>query len=219
MTNLKLLLNLGFIKELILSFVPTFFAYVGFIEQIFFTVEAVGVSILIFFILFIILVVIKIKEYQSSVSKALANGYYKNFMEKLTGLLASRGNNEITFYLHNETKTFTPQQISVEVYLANSYSELLAKDAAAKKEAQIVYIDRDAYNYPFYVWASVTNDRLMIYDTPRTLLALKDYVDPTLETEAELDKETKPFYKAFNREIKKCWTRLDKRGISIALHE
>lgn len=217
MAKLKLIFNLGFLKEAISSFIPTSLAYVETFNKVFTRNQAIGLAVLTFFVLFVILIFAKIGEYKRSVSRALANSYFRNFVEKLVNLCTSKGKNKIRFFFENETKEFSPEQISIKIFLKDSQSELKRKSEEIKRVASIVYVDKDAYNYPFFVWAKVEQNRLFIYDMPRILLSLKDYVAPDLTSDAGLDNETRTFYHKFNSEFRKMWTRLDKGGLDISI--
>ena len=217
MSKLRFIFNLGFIKEAASSLIPTSFIYIDIFKKFYPEHAAWALAAVTFFILFVILIFVKIREYQRSVSKALAIGYFKNFVEKLVSLYASKGNNKIKFFFENETKEFHPSQTTIRIFLEDSHSELQKKNEEIKKSAQIAYVDKGAFNYPFFVWAKIEGDKLLIYDLPRTLFALKDYIDSTLDSNSELDKETRKFFKTFNAEFRNLWARLDKTGINIEL--
>jgi hypothetical protein len=217
MTKFKLIFNLGFLKEAISSFIPTSIAYVETFNQVFTQNQAIALAVLTFLVLFLILIFAKISEYKRSVSRALANGYFRNFAEKLVHMCVSKGKNKIRFFFEDKTLEFSPEQISIKIFLEESQSKLKNKNEEIKKVANIAYVDKDAFNYPFFVWAKVERDKLFVYDIPRTLLSLKDYVAPDLEGDEDLDKETRTFYKKFNSEFRKLWTRLDKGGLHITI--
>ncbi len=218
MTKFRLIFNLGFTKEAVSSFIPTSLAYIDIFKKIFKQNEAIALAVLTFLVLFIILIFVKVREYQRSVSRALANGYFESFISKLVDLCSSKGKNSIKFSFADDVKEFTPDKISIRIFLKDLQSDLRKKNVEIGNIASIAYVDTTAYNYPFFVWAKTENDRLIIYDVPRTLLSLKNFVDPNSESEEALDKETKPFYRKFNSEFRKLWiSKLRKDGLDVEL--
>lgn len=219
MTKIKLMLHLGWIKEAVSSFIPTLFAYLDIFKEAFDFQKAIGLSILTFLLLFLILYFVKVKEYQSSVSRALANSYFKNFMEKLVGLLQSKGEKGIDFIFEDGLpRKFRPDDITVNVFLPDSYTDLKNKDADIRKSLKIAYIDTNAYNHPFFVCARMEGDQIIIHEVPRTLLSLKYFVDPQVENDLDVDKETRELYFFFNKEFRKLWTRLDRSNLHLNLY-
>lgn len=132
-------------------------------------------------------------------------------------MFVSKGDNKIKFIFENDTKEFYAQQTEIAIYLENSHTELKQKNNEIRKTARIAYVDKGAFNYPFFVWAKVENDKLFIYDLPRTLFSLKDYIDSQIEEESDIDKETKKFFKMFNEEFKNLWNRLETAGLDVKL--
>ena len=217
MISFRLIWTLGFGKELISSLIPTSFVYVDIFNKILTRNIALILAIVVFIILSVILVLLKVREYQRGVSKALATGYFKSFVEKLIQMFVSKGDNKIKFIFENDTKEFYAQQTEIAIYLENSHTELKQKNNEIRKTARIAYVDKGAFNYPFFVWAKVENDKLFIYDLPRTLFSLKDYIDSQIEEESDIDKETKKFFKMFNEEFKNLWNRLETAGLDVKL--
>jgi hypothetical protein len=210
MTKLRLIFTLGFFKEAVSSLVPTLFAYLDFYEKRLETSNAIIFAILTFLILFGIMLFLKIKEYRNSIARALAYGYYKNFVEKISALLESKGKKEIEFIFQNKTEKYAPKNIFINLFLATSYQELQFKNETIKGEFEIVYIDSDAFNHPFFVYAKKDNGNIIIEDIPRTLFALKYYVDPNLDSVQEINDETQKYFTCFNKEFEKLWSRIER---------
>lgn len=78
MISFRLIWTLGFGKELISSLIPTSFVYVDIFNKILTRNIALILAIVVFIILSVILVLLKVREYQRGVSKALATGYFKS---------------------------------------------------------------------------------------------------------------------------------------------
>ena len=217
MTKIKFILNLGFTKELMVSFIPSVLAYLDFLKRIFTETEALVIAFVVLCLSVFILMFIKITEYRRCVSKALATGYFKNFVEKLVVKFNSKQEDKINFILNNGTKEFLPKQITIKIYLPDSEDSLRRKDIEIQQLAGITYVDSNAFNRPFFVWAKEENNKLVIYDLPRTLFSLKHYVTTEIDEAAKLTKETKPFYELFNSEFEKLWLKLDMEGLDINL--
>ncbi|WP_296704377.1 STING domain-containing protein [Algoriphagus sp.] len=209
MTKLRLIFTLGFFKEAISSLIPTLFVYLDFYENTLKASHAIILALFTFFALLGIMLFIKIREYRNSIARALAYGYYKNFVEKLFSLIESKGKSEIEFIFQNKTKKYAPKNIIFTMFLASSYEDLLRKQEKIKDSFEIVYIESNAYSHPFFVYAKTKDDKIIINEIPRTLFALKYYVDPNLDTIKKIDSETQKYFTCFNDEFKKLWSRID----------
>ncbi|WP_373056722.1 STING domain-containing protein [Zunongwangia sp. H14] len=209
MTKLRLIFTLGFIKEAFTSFVPTVLAYLQFYEEKLDPKFAITLAIFTFLLLFITMLLLKIREYRKSVARALAYGYYKNFVEKICNLIEAKGRNKIKFIFQHRKEEFDPDHITIHINLANSYLAFEKKFAKIKSSYKIAYIDSDAYNHPFFVYAKIKKNKIIIEDIPRTLFALKFYVDPDLDSLKKINKETLKYFSSFNEEFQKLWSRID----------
>jgi len=208
MTKLKLIFSLGFFKETISSLIPTVFVYFDFYSKNFSLFYAKCLGGLTFIVLISIILFLKLREYRISIAKALAYGYFKNYIEKLYELLSSKGKNKIEFIFQDTKKSYTPKDIIIKLNLTNSYLDLLAKDKKIKSNYEIAYIDSTAFNYPFFVYAKKKNKRIIIQDIPRTLYSLKYYVDPDLDSVDKIDHETRRYFSSFNHELHKLWAKV-----------
>lgn len=208
MTKLKLIFSLGFFKEAISSLIPTVFVYFDFYSKNFSLLYAKCLGVLTFIVLISIILFLKLREYRISIAKALAYGYFKNYIVKLYELVASKGKNKIEFIFQDTKKSYAPKDIEIKLNLTNSYLDLLKKDRKIKSSYEIAYIDSNAFNYPFFVYAKRKNKKIIIQDIPRTLYSLKYYVNPELDSIEKIDHETKKYFSSFNKELNKLWAKV-----------
>lgn len=216
--KLKTIFSLGFLKEAIGSIIPTALGYYGLEAKIGWKYATI-IALLFAVLMFLIMIYAKLEEYAKSISKVLAIGYFKNFVEKIVYLLQSISDEEIVFIFKNETIAVNKKNIEVKLFMVKSQDELTAVRTKINEETKSAYIQIKATNRPFFVDACYDkeNQKLYIYDCPRTLLSLKDYVSLTEGNDEKLNAETKGFYKFFNVEFNNWWCKLDKVGVNIAL--
>jgi hypothetical protein len=194
------------VKELVGSLVPTGFAYNDILKHFFSNpMMSLVLAILAFLLLFLILILIKADEYEKSISEILATGYFNNYVIKLAGILRSRGNSPVKLlFSGNRSSEISADKIRVELMMPGSLAVLRRIQEETDAGTEIVYIDSEAFNHPYWLRARMDADgQLNILEYPRTLFALPKFLisDPDSYNE----KVSRKFHSAFIRRFEQLW--------------
>ena len=98
-------------------------------------------------------------------------------------------------------KTFTSDQITVEVGMPDSLNSLNKYCEMVENNFDIVYVREATYSEPFWLRALIKNDKLVIYEFPRTLFSLSRYLRTDFIDQASAEKNSKKIYKFFHKKI------------------
>lgn len=193
------------IKDLFYSVVPTAGTYGGYIQGIapeFF--PNMWVAIIIGVILSIILALVfyyeNVKAYKKSLAEILATGYFMNFTGRLGKLLKTKTPIHFSFP-DGSIKTFTSDAIRVEIGMPVSLASLNAYSEKVEMNSDIVYVREQTYSEPFWIRANIEDDKLVIYEFPRTLFSISRYMKQDFIDAAKAEKNSKRIYSFFHEKI------------------
>ncbi len=193
------------IKDLFYSIFPTMGSYGGYVQGFapkFFTNIwiAVGVGLFISVILAVILYNENVKAHKKSLAEILATGYFMNFTGRLGKLLKTKAPIHFSFP-DNSIKIFTTDQITVEIGIPRSLTALNKYCEMVETNFDIVYVREATYNEPFWLRATIENDKLIIYEFPRTLFSLSSYLKDDFTDQKNAEKNSKKLYSYFYKKI------------------
>lgn len=141
-----------------------------------------------------------IKTYKKSLAEILATGYFMNFTGRLGRLLKSKSPIEFSFP-DKSVKTFTANKISVEIGLPKNLSSLNKYAESVEQNADIIYLREESSSEPFWLRAKIENEKLIIYEFPRTLFSLSKYLKSEFSDKKSADKNSKIIYSYFHNKI------------------
>ena len=193
------------LKDLFYSVFPTVGTYGGYLQGIapkFFPNiwVAIGIGLLISVILAIIFYRENVKAYKKSLAEILATGYFMNFTGRFGKLLRTKTPIHFSFP-DNSIKTFNSDQITVEIGMPRSLKSLNKYCEMAENNFDIVYVREATYSEPFWIRAAIENDKLTIYEFPRTLFSLSRYLKTDFMDQKSAEKNSKKIYKFFRKKI------------------
>lgn len=193
------------VKDLIFSVVPTVGTYVSYLQGL--SAEILPnkfMAILIGLIASVILAIIfyseNVKTYKKSLAEVLATGYFMNFTGKLGTLLKSKS--PISFIFPDGSKiAFNTNSISVEIGIPRSLQSLIDYSEHVESDSEIIYVDNSKWNEPFWVRGTKTDNRLLIYEYPRTLFSIPKYLNADFSSDKKAEKRSKKIFGYFNDRI------------------
>ncbi|WP_100614841.1 STING domain-containing protein [Confluentibacter citreus] len=193
------------IKDLFYSVVPTAGTYGSYIQGIapeFF--PNIWIAIIIGIILSIILAMVfyyeNVKAYKKSLAEILATGYFMNFTGRLGKLLKTKTPIHFSFP-DGSIKTFTSDAIRVEIGMPVSLASLNAYSEKVEMTSDIVYVREQTSSEPFWIRANVEDNKLVIYEFPRTLFSISRYMKEDFTDVAKAEKNSKRIYSFFHEKI------------------
>jgi len=193
------------VKDLFYSVFPTVGTYGGYINGVAPTFFpnlwiAISIGLVASIILAIIFHSDNVKTYKKSLAEILATGYFMNFTGRLGRLLKTKTPIEFSFP-DNSIKIFTSDKISVEIGLPVNLSSLSKYSESVEQRADIIYVREQSSSEPFWLRANVENDKLVIYEFPRTLFSLSKYLKTEFADRQSADKNSKKIYSYFHKKI------------------
>lgn len=193
------------LKDLFYSVFPTVGTYGGYLQGIapnFFPNiwVAIGIGLFISVILAIIFYRENVKAYKKSLAEILATGYFMNFTGRFGKLLRTKTPIHFSFP-DNSIKKFNTDQITVEIGMPTSLKSLNEYCEMAENNFDIVYVREATYSEPFWIRAAIKNDKLIIYEFPRTLFSLSRYLKADFMDQKSAEKNSKKIYKFFREKI------------------
>lgn len=202
---MKLSLKFFPIKDLFYSVVPTAGTYGGYIQGVapeFF--PNVWIAIILGLVLSIILALVfyyeNIRAYKKSLAEILATGYFMNFTGRLGKLLKTKTPIDFSFP-DGSIKTFTSDAIRVEIGMPISLASLNAYCEKVEMNADIVYVREQTQSEPFWIRANVEDNKLVIYEFPRTLFSISRYMKQDFTDADKAEKNSKRIYSFFHNKI------------------
>lgn len=193
------------IKDLFYSIFPTIGTYGGYIEGVapkFFPNIwiAIGIGLLVSIILAVVFYFENVKAHKKSLAEILATGYFMNFTGRLGKLLKTKIPIHFSFP-DGSIKTFTSNQITVEIGMPRSLSSLNKYCEMVEANSDIVYVREATYSEPFWLRAIIENNKLIIYEYPRTLFSISRYLKADFLDQKSAEKNSKKIYSFFHKKI------------------
>ncbi len=201
---MKLSLKFFPIKDLFYSIFPTVGTYGGYINDITPNLfpslwVAICVGLLGSILLAIFFYFDNVRSYKKSLAEILAIGYFMNFTGRLGKLLKTK--RPIEFSFPNETMNITSDKISVEIGLPENLNSLIKYADQVEQHTDIVYVRELSMSEPFWLRARKENERLVIFEFPRTLFSLSKYLQKDFSNQESAAKNSKRIYSFFNKKI------------------
>lgn len=193
------------LKDLFYSIFPTVGTYGGYIQGIAPTLFpniwiAVGIGLLASVILAVVFYKENVKAYKKSLAEILATGYFMNFTGRFGKLLKTK--NPIHFsFPDDKIRTFTANQITVEVGMPTSLKSLTEYAEMVENKYEIVYVREATFSEPFWLRAQLADNRLIIHEFPRTLFSLSRYLKDDFMDQQLAEKNSKKIYAFFQNKI------------------
>lgn len=185
------------LEEALISFIPTGMTYYSSVMSIGNTYIAIGLSVFIFICFIVILYQKNIGTYKRALSEILATGYFKNFVENLSRNLNLEEPNTVQFEGEKKEKTFTMDQINVEIILPSSLSTLnQVNDELNQLHFKRVFFKNRMDKSGFWARALEKDGELIIRDVPRTLFSLSEYITTEFKSSYS-EKVSKKYHNAF----------------------
>jgi|TARA_R110001606_G_scaffold119182_4_gene250079 hypothetical protein len=202
---MKLSLKFLPLKDLFYSIFPTVGTYGGYIQGIAPTIFpniwiAVGIGLLASVILAVVFYKENVKAYKKSLAEILATGYFMNFTGRFGKLLKTKTPIHFSFP-DDKIRTFTANQITVEVGMPTSLKSLTAYAEMVENKYEIVYVREATYSEPFWLRAQLVDNRLIIHEFPRTLFSLSRYLKDDFLDQQLAEKNSKKIYAFFQDKI------------------
>jgi nucleotide-binding STING sensor domain-containing protein len=193
------------IKDLFYSVFPTMGTYGGYLQGYapkFFPNlwVAIGIGLIISIVLAVIFYSENVKTYKKYLAEILATGYFMNFTGRLGKLLKTKTPIHFSFP-DNNTKIFTSDQITVEIGMPQSLTALNKYCEMVETNFDIVYVREATNSEPFWLRANIENNRLIIYEFPRTLFSLSSYLKDDFADQKSAEKNSKKIYSYFHKKI------------------
>ena len=194
-------------KDFIFSVVPTAASYEGYLQDLVpmdmlaNRYVEIGLGVVLSGIFALVFYRDNVLSYKKSLAEILATGYFMNFTGRLGRLLQAK--NPVTFlFPDNQEYEVSPQQIKVQVALPRSMAALRRHSHGINLDAEVAYISQSTTNEPFWVRAVRKDDgSLTIYEYPRTLFALPQYLRKDFSDPEKSEKNSKKLFKHFNSKI------------------
>lgn len=193
------------LKDLFYSIFPTVGTYGGYLNGVAPKLipnvwVALGAGLIGSVILAIIFRADNIRNYKKSLAEILATGYFINFTGRLGKLLRNKTPLEFSFP-DNSVKSFSAEQLSVEIGMPVNLKSLNQYAEKVEQEADIVYVREKSFSEPYWLRAKVKNDKLIIYEFPRTLFSLSGYLKSDFSDEQSAERNSRKFYFYFHKKI------------------
>jgi len=193
------------LKDLFYSVFPTVGTYGGYLQGIAPNIFpnmwiALGIGLLISVILAVLFYRENVKAYKKSLAEILATGYFMNFTGRFGKLLRTKTPIHFSFP-DDSIKTFTSDQISVEIGMPRSLKSLNKYCEMVENNFDIVYVREATYSEPFWIRAVIKNNNLIIYEFPRTLFSISRYLKADFIDHKSAEKNSKKIYKFFRMKI------------------
>ena len=194
------------LKDLIFSVVPTVGTYFGYLQGM--TPElmpnkwiALGIGLVASLLLAIFFYRDNVKSYKKSLAEILATGYFLNFTERMGRLLQSKLPYKILIG-DLEGQPVSPENIHVEIAIPSSAEALKSYANMIDKATEKVFLEDPSTGEPIWLKGRIENDRLVIYDFPRTLFALQSYLKSDFSDPKKEAKRSKKIFAYFSDKIK-----------------
>lgn len=181
--------------------IPIVGFYCGIIPKTTPKTELLVATLLIFTFFFIINLRNKYIEYEKSIAEVLETGYFSNFFKKTAShiLEKKQENQPIKFtFKDGNTETVKANQIKVKVILPLSVNSLTDIIKNIENTAKSGNIDNGAWVYA----KKNLNNTITIYECPRTLTTIDQYLPERYEYSEE---KSKIFHKFFNNKFDEDW--------------
>lgn len=193
------------VKDLFYSIFPTVGTYGGYLNGVAPKLipnvwVALGAGLIASVILAIIFRADNIRNYRKSLAEILATGYFINFTGRLGKLLRNKTPLEFSFP-DNSVKIFNADQLSVEIGLPVNIKALTLYAEKVEQEADIVYVREKSFSEPYWLRAKLKDDKLIIYEFPRTLFSLSAYLKTEFSDEQSAERNSRRFYSYFQKKI------------------
>ena len=195
------------IKDFIFSVVPTAASYEGYLQDLMpldalsNRIVEIGIGVALSLVFALIFYRDNVLSYKKSLAEILATGYFTNFTGRLGRLL--QGKQPVTFlFPNNREYEVLPQQIEVQVALPTSMLALRQHSHGINLDSEVAYISQSSSSEPFWVRAVRKEDGgLTIFEYPRTLFALPQYLQKDFSDPKKSEKNSKKLFKHFNAKI------------------
>ncbi|NNK87830.1 MAG: hypothetical protein HKO90_06075 [Flavobacteriaceae bacterium] len=193
------------LKDLIFSVVPTVGTYLGYLQGV--TPDflpnkwiALGIGLLASTVLALIFYRDNVKSYKKSLAEILATGYFLNFTERIGRLLQSKHSYKILIG-ELEGQPVSPENIHVEIAIPSSAEALKSYANMIDKKTEKVFLEDPSTGEPIWLKGRLEDDGLYIYDFPRTLFALQNYLKSDFSNPKKEAKRSKKIFAYFSDKI------------------
>lgn len=193
------------LKDLFYSIFPTVGTYGGYLNGVAPKLipnvwVALGAGLIVSVILAAIFRADNIRNYKKSLAEILATGYFINFTGRLGKLLRNKTPVEFSFP-DNSVKIFNADQLSVEIGMPVNIKALTLYAEKVEQEADIVYVREKSFSEPYWLRAKLKDNKLIIYEFPRTLFSLSAYLKTEFSDEQSAERNSRKFYMYFQKKI------------------
>lgn len=197
------------VKDLFFSIVPTVGTYSTYLQgptQDIFPNKYVALIIGLIgsLILAVIFYLDNVNAYKRSLAEILATGYFINFTGRLAKLLKSKAPIGFSFP-DNSVKTFTSDDISVEIGMPETLSSLAKYSEQVEAASDIVYVRESSFSEPYWVRAVVRDNKLVIYEFPRTLFSLSKYLVSDFSDNVNAERNSRKIYAFFAKKMEQLF--------------
>ncbi len=193
------------VKDLIFSVIPTIGTYLGYLQGV--TPDllankyvAIGVGLVASIILAFVFYKENVKSYKRSLAEILATGYVMNFTERMGRLLQSKLPYKILIG-DLEGQPISPDNIYVEIAIPKSMQALKDYANTVDEETTTVFLEDPSSGQPIWLRGKLEKDDLYIYDFPRTLFALRNYLKADFSNPKKEAKRSKKIFAYFSDKV------------------
>ncbi|MBT8258122.1 MAG: hypothetical protein KJO49_06590 [Bacteroidia bacterium] len=193
------------VKDLIFSVIPTIGTYLGYLQGV--TPDllankyvAIGVGLVASIILAFVFYKENVKSYKRSLAEILATGYVMNFTERMGRLLQSKLPYKILID-DLEGQPISPDNIYVEIAIPKSMQALKDYANTVDEETTTVFLEDPSSGQPIWLRGKLEKDDLYIYDFPRTLFALRNYLKADFSNPKKEAKRSKKIFAYFSDKV------------------
>ncbi|NNF82785.1 MAG: hypothetical protein HKM99_08590 [Flavobacteriaceae bacterium] len=193
------------VKDLIFSVIPTIGTYLGYLQGV--TPDllankyvAIGVGLVASIILAFVFYKENVKSYKRSLAEILATGYVMNFTERMGRLLQSKLPYKILVG-DLEGQPISPDNIYVEIAIPKSMQALKDYANTVDEETTTVFLEDPSSGQPIWLRGKLEKDDLYIYDFPRTLFALRNYLKADFSNPKKEAKRSKKIFAYFSDKV------------------
>jgi hypothetical protein len=193
------------VKDLFYSVFPTVGTYGGYLKGVapsifpnVWTAVAIGLAASI--VLALIFRQENIKAYKRSLAEILATGYFMNFTGRLGRLLQAKYPIDFIFP-GNQVHSLSAEQIRVEVGIPESFDALVRYRELVDRLSEIVYVREPTRQEPFWLKAKMEHGQLVIYEFPRTLFSIPQYLKAEFSDRRAADKNSRKIFSFFQAKI------------------
>jgi hypothetical protein len=85
--------------------------------------------------------------------------------------------------------------------MPKSLSSLVKYSEKVEMNSDIVYVREETYSEPFWIRANVQDEKLIVYEFPRTLFSISRYMRKDFTNSKKAEKNSKKIYSFFSEKI------------------